>query len=160
MKRRTWASMVMTALAWDLKAWFALSVPERPRHRAAHREQERQLRRTEFKRFVNAIILMPCRIARGGRRLIYRLLSWDEWQGVFLRVVYASRCRGDDESEPGSGRPGPQGPRELRGRRGGDDGTAGPATMRRHPASPITVRSVSMGAGSSSASLKPRLFKG
>src|SRR5512147_1411294 len=29
-----WAYMVMTALAWNLKAWFALSVPEHPRHQA------------------------------------------------------------------------------------------------------------------------------
>lgn len=87
-----WAYMVMTALAWNLKAWFALSVPEHPRHRAAHREQKRQLLRMEFKRFVNTLILMPCQIVRGGRRLLYRLLSWNEWQGVFLRVVYALRC--------------------------------------------------------------------
>src|SRR4051812_8090247 len=68
-----WAYMVMTALAWNLKAWFALSVPEHPRHRAAHRDQKRQLLRMEFKRFVNAIILMPCQIVRGGHRLLYRL---------------------------------------------------------------------------------------
>ena len=87
-----WAYMVMTGLAWNLKAWFALSVPEHPRHKAAHREQKRQLLRMEFKRFVNTLILMPCQIITGGRRLIYRLLSWNEWQGVFLRVVYALRC--------------------------------------------------------------------
>jgi hypothetical protein len=87
-----WAYMVMTALAWDLKAWFALSVPEHPRHQEAHREQKRQLLRMEFKRFVNGLILMPCQILRGGRRLVYRLLSWNDWQGVFLRVVHALRC--------------------------------------------------------------------
>jgi hypothetical protein len=87
-----WASMVMTALAWNLKAWFALSVPEHPRHKEVHREQKRGLLRMEFKRFVNTIILMPCQIVRGGHRLLYRLLSWDEWQGVFLRVVHALRC--------------------------------------------------------------------
>jgi hypothetical protein len=87
-----WAYMVMTALAWNLKAWFALSVPEHPRHRAAHREQKRQLLRMEFKRFVNTLILMPCQIVKGGHRLLYRLLSWNQWQGVFLRVVYALRC--------------------------------------------------------------------
>jgi hypothetical protein len=87
-----WAYMVMTALAWNLKAWFALSVPEHPRHQATHREQKRQLLRMEFKRFVNALILMPCQIVKGGRRLLYRLLSWNEWQGVFLRVVFALRC--------------------------------------------------------------------
>jgi len=87
-----WAYMVMTALAWNLKAWFALSVPEHPRHRARHREQKHRLLRMEFKRFVNALILMPCQIVRGGHRLLYRLLSWNEWQGVFLRVVFALRC--------------------------------------------------------------------
>jgi Transposase DDE domain group 1 len=87
-----WAYMVMTALAWNLKAWFALSVPEHPRHKEVHRAQKRGLLRMEFKRFVNAIILMPCQIVRGGHRLLYRLLSWNEWQGVFLRVVFALRC--------------------------------------------------------------------
>jgi len=87
-----WAYMVMTGLAWSLKAWFALAVPEHPRHKAAHREQKRNLLRMEFKRFVNTIIMMPCQIVRGGHRLLYRLLSWNEWQGVFLRVVFALRC--------------------------------------------------------------------
>jgi hypothetical protein len=87
-----WAYMVMTALAWNLKAWFALQVPEHPRHREQHREQKRRLLSMEFKGFVNAIIAMPCQIVRGGRRLVYRLLSWNEWQGVFLRTVDALRC--------------------------------------------------------------------
>jgi hypothetical protein len=87
-----WAYMVMTALAWNLKAWFALSVPEHPRHKEAHQAQKRGLLRMEFKRFVNTIIGMPCQIIRGGRRLVYRLLSWNEWQGVFLRTVHALRC--------------------------------------------------------------------
>jgi hypothetical protein len=92
MKRRTWASMVMASLAWSLKAWFALSVPEYPRHKEAHRAQRRGLLRMEFKRFVNMIIGMPCQVVRGGRRLVCRLLSWNEWQGVFLRTVDALRC--------------------------------------------------------------------
>jgi hypothetical protein len=86
------AYLVMTALAWNRKAWFALSVPEHPRHKEVHRVQKRGLLRMEFKTFVNAIILMPCQIIRGGHRLLYRLLSWNEWQGVFLRVVHALRC--------------------------------------------------------------------
>src|SRR5262249_53997744 len=48
-----WAYMVMTGLAWNLKAWFALSVPEHPRHKAAHGEQKRRLLRMEFKGFIN-----------------------------------------------------------------------------------------------------------
>jgi hypothetical protein len=87
-----WASMVMTALAWNLKAWFALSVPEHPRHQETHRQPTRRLLRMEFKRFVTTLIVIPCQIVKGGRRLIYRLLSWNEWQGVFLGVVSALRC--------------------------------------------------------------------
>jgi hypothetical protein len=87
-----WAYMVMTGLAWNLKAWFALSVPEHSRHRAAKGEQKRRLLRMEFKGFINAIILMPCPIIRGARVLVYRLRSWNEWQGVFLRVVHSLRC--------------------------------------------------------------------
>src|SRR3954449_4363082 len=59
-----WAYMVMTALAWNLKAWFALSVPEHPRHQEVHRAQKRVLLRMEFKRFINAIIQMPCQIVK------------------------------------------------------------------------------------------------
>ena len=35
----------------------------------------------EFKTFVNAFMRLPCQIIRAGRRLIYRLLSWNPWQG-------------------------------------------------------------------------------
>jgi hypothetical protein len=87
-----WAYMVMTALAWNLKAWWALQVPEHPRHKEQHREQKRRLLGMEFERFVNTIIAMPCQIVRGGHRLVYRLLSWNEWQGVFLRTVQALQC--------------------------------------------------------------------
>ena len=87
-----WAYIVMTSLAWNLKAWWALQIPEHPRHKAQHRDQKRQLLGMEFKRFVNTIIQMPCQIVRGGRRLVYRLLSWNAWQGVFLRVVHALQC--------------------------------------------------------------------
>jgi hypothetical protein len=79
-------------LAWNLKAWFALSVPEHPRHKGVHRMQKRGLLRMEFKRFVSTIILMPCHIVRRGRRRLYQLLSWNEWQAVFMPVVSAPRC--------------------------------------------------------------------
>src|SRR4051794_7044525 len=113
------ASMVMTALAWNLKAWFALSVPEHPRHKEVHREPKRSLLRMEFKRFVNTIILMPCQIVRGGHRVLYRLLSWNNWQGVFLRVVHALRCGSPVRAKPGSGCPGPPSRQEPKGRRRG-----------------------------------------
>jgi hypothetical protein len=136
-----WAYMVMTGLAWNLKAWFALSVPEHPRHKGAHREQKRQLLRMEFKRFVNVIILMPCQDVRGGRRLIYRLLSWNEWQGVVLRVVRALRA---DEAKPRSRDldvPVPGGIVSREAEAGGDDEAIEPVGMwRGRPAFPMIVR--------------------
>jgi hypothetical protein len=82
-----WAYMVMASLAWSLKAWTALLVPESPRHAAKHRAEKRTLLRMEFRTFCAAVIEMPCQVVRGGHRLVYRLLSWNPWQGVFLRLV-------------------------------------------------------------------------
>jgi len=82
-----WAYMVMGSLAWSLKAWSALLVPVSPRHQAKHQAEKRKLLRMEFATYCAAFIQMPCQIVRGGRRLVYRLLSWNPWQGVFLRLV-------------------------------------------------------------------------
>ena len=82
-----WAYMVMASLAWSLKAWSALLVPVSPRHEAKHQAEKRTLLRMEFATYCAAFIQMPCQIVRGGRRLIYRMLSWNPWQGVFLRLV-------------------------------------------------------------------------
>jgi hypothetical protein len=82
-----WAYMVMASLAWNLKAWSALLVPVTPRHAAEHQSQKRLWLRMEFATFREAVIDMPCQIIRSGKRLIYRLLSWTPWQGMFLRLV-------------------------------------------------------------------------
>jgi hypothetical protein len=82
-----WAYMVMASLAWSLKAWSALLVPVTPRHRAQHEAEQQTLLRMEFATYCGAFIQLPCQIVRTGRRLIYRLLSWNPWQGVFLRLV-------------------------------------------------------------------------
>jgi len=88
-----WAYMVMTALAWDLKAWWALLLPEgRGRHRAAYRADKRWVLGLEFKRFVQAFVCLPCQVVRTGRRLLYRLLSWNPYQPIFFRLVAVLRC--------------------------------------------------------------------
>jgi len=88
-----WAYMVMTALAWDLKAWAALALPEGPgRHRAAYCADKRWLLGLEFKAFVQAFVRLPCQIVRGGRRLVYRLLSWNPYQPIFFRLADVLRC--------------------------------------------------------------------
>jgi len=88
-----WAYMVMASLAWTLKAWFALSLPEADRWAERHRGEKRRVLRMEFKTFLNAFIRIPCQIVRAGRRIVYRLLGWNPWQNVFLRGVDALRSK-------------------------------------------------------------------
>ena len=88
-----WAYMVMASLAWTLKAWFALSLPESPRHRGKHQAEKRTLLRMEFRTFINRFMNVPCQIVKAGRRIVYRLLAWNPWQDVFLRNVDGLRCR-------------------------------------------------------------------
>jgi len=87
-----WAYMVMASLAWSLKAWFALLLPEEGRWRKKHRQEKSAVLRMEFKRFVNAFVRVPCQVVRTGRRLVYRLLAWNPWQAVFLRGVDSLAC--------------------------------------------------------------------
>jgi hypothetical protein len=82
-----WAYMVMASLAWSLKAWSASLAPATGPDAESHRAEKRTLLRMEFATFRAAFIEMPCQIIRGARRLIYRLLSWNPWQGMFLRLV-------------------------------------------------------------------------
>jgi hypothetical protein len=88
-----WAYMVMTALAWDLKAWWALLMPEgRGRHQESYRADKLWVLGLEFKSFVQTFVGLPCQIVRTGRRLVYRLLSWNPYQPIFFRLVAVLRC--------------------------------------------------------------------
>jgi DDE family transposase len=83
-----WAYMVMTALAWNLKAWWALHLPEGDGERGESQRQEKhRVLRMEFKTFLNAFLRLPCQIVHTSRRLIYRLLGWSPRLGVFFRLV-------------------------------------------------------------------------
>ena len=82
-----WAYMVMAGLAWSLKAWTALLLPEAGRWKEKRSAEKRTLLRMDFVTFRNAIINMPAQIIRGSRRIVYRLLSWNRWQPVFFRLL-------------------------------------------------------------------------
>lgn len=79
------AHMVMTALAWTLKAWFALRLPETGRWAARYATEKAAVLRMEFKAFLHAFMLIPVQVVRTSRRLVFRLLAWNSWQAVFLR---------------------------------------------------------------------------
>ena len=82
-----WAYMVMAALAWALKAWFALRLPTTGRWAARYAVEKAAVLRMEFKAFLHAFLLIPVQVVRTSRRLVFRLLAWNPWQAVFLRGV-------------------------------------------------------------------------
>jgi len=82
-----WAYMVMASLAWSLKAWAALALPETGRWREVHREEKRRLLRMDFSTFRAAMMNVPAQILSAGRRIVYRLLAWNPWQHVFFRLL-------------------------------------------------------------------------
>jgi hypothetical protein len=82
-----WAYMVMGSLAWSLKAWAALLLPEGGRWQERHGEEKRKLLRMDFTTFRQAMIRVPAQILKTGRKIIYRLLAWNPWQTVFFRLL-------------------------------------------------------------------------
>lgn len=79
-----WAYMVMTAQAWNLKAWFGLLMPDTQRGETVVR--------MEFRRFLHAFVLLPAQIIRGGRRVIYRLQGYNAWLKDFFDTYERICC--------------------------------------------------------------------
>ena len=71
-----WAYMVMAALAWNLKAWFALTV--------RRRERRKQLLNMEFRKFLKNLIWLPTQILKHGRHTVYRILNHNAWTSDFF----------------------------------------------------------------------------
>lgn len=84
-----WAYMVMAALAWSLKAWFALLIPVHGRWREQHEAERSQVLRMEFRTFVSALIAIPAQVVCSGRRIILRVLTWKPMLHVFFRTLSA-----------------------------------------------------------------------
>ena len=73
-----WAYMVTSALAWNLKSWYGLLMP--------NRQQGLELVQMEFRRFLHAIVLLPAQIVRSGRRIIYRIMGYNSYLKDFFAV--------------------------------------------------------------------------
>jgi hypothetical protein len=82
-----WAYMVMASLAWTLKAWFALLLPETGRWGLKYADEKQTVLRMEFKTFLNAFIRIACQVIRTGRQIVIRLMGWNRWTAVLLRGV-------------------------------------------------------------------------
>jgi hypothetical protein len=87
-----WAYMVMTSLAWSLKAWAALRLPETGRWAEKYKAEKLWLLGLEFKAFVHAFVAIPCQIVRQARRLVCRVLSYHQHLPLFFRLAEALRC--------------------------------------------------------------------
>lgn len=82
-----WAYMLISSLAWTLKAWLALSLPETGRWKERRRQEKFRLLRMEFRTFVTAMIRIPCQIVQTGRQRLFRLLNGNDMQPTFWRLV-------------------------------------------------------------------------
>jgi len=82
-----WAYMTMAALAWSLKAWCALLLPVTPRWTERHNEQRRRLLTMDFRTFLTAFIAIPCQIITTGRRVRWRILTYNPWLSAFFRLT-------------------------------------------------------------------------
>jgi hypothetical protein len=80
-----WAYMVMTSIAWSLKAWLALVLPTKGRWGERHEEERDRVLKMEFRTFLNWMIRIPAQVLRTGRRTIVRFLGWSPLLGALLR---------------------------------------------------------------------------
>ncbi len=71
-----WTYLVVAALAWNIKAWAGLLLPEDMGARA--------LLRMEFRRFLNEVVRLPAQILTTGRKLVFRLLEVNRWATLLL----------------------------------------------------------------------------
>ena len=82
-----WAWMVMSTLAWSLKAWAALSLPRGGRWREKHEEDRNRLLGMGFRNFVESMIRVPVQVIIAARQITVRLLAWNSEQRLFLRLA-------------------------------------------------------------------------
>ena len=73
-----WAYMVIASLAWNFKAWFGMLMPNVGRGE--------QVLKMEFRRFLNTLIMIPCQIVKTGRKIVYRMLGYNDWLKDFFET--------------------------------------------------------------------------
>lgn len=71
-----WAYLAIVAQAWNMKSWMSICLPQK--------KDGADLRRMEFRRFVNSLMLVPCQVVKTARTLVLRLLSWSRWATVLV----------------------------------------------------------------------------
>ncbi len=72
------AYMVMAALAWNLKAWFGILMPDK--------KMGAQVVRMEFPRFLSGFMALPAQVLHQARQIKLRLLAWTPYVEAFLEI--------------------------------------------------------------------------
>lgn len=79
------AYMVMAALAWNLKAWYGILMPNRTT--GGH------VVRMEFARFINGFMALPTQVLTQARQIKLRVLAWTPYLEAFLEMFTWIRTR-------------------------------------------------------------------
>jgi len=77
------AYMVMAALAWNLKAWYGILMPDR--------DIGAEVTRMEFPRFLNGFMALPAQVLKQSRQIKLRLLAWTPFAAAFLEIFERMR---------------------------------------------------------------------
>jgi hypothetical protein len=72
------AYMVMAALAWNLKAWYGILMPDR--------KTGASVIRMEFARFLNGFMALPAQVLNQSRQIKVRILAWTPYVEAFLEM--------------------------------------------------------------------------
>lgn len=70
------AYMVMAALAWNLKAWYGILMPDQ--------KTGAEVLRMEFPRFLNGFMALPAQVLQQARQIKIRILGWTPYVEAFL----------------------------------------------------------------------------
>ena len=73
-----WAYMVMTCLAWNLKAWAGLLHPDVSTGRA--------ILCMEFRAFLNDMMHVVCQVLKEARTVVLRILNTSRWAGAVMEL--------------------------------------------------------------------------
>ena len=79
------AYMVMAALAWNLKAWYGILMP--------NKTMGGQVVRMEFARFLNGFMALPTHVLKQARQIKLRVLAWTPYLEAFLEMFTWIRTR-------------------------------------------------------------------
>lgn len=73
-----WVYLVIGSLAWNLKVWLGLTLPESA--------QTRELVRMEYRRFTVELITFSAQIVKTGRALVFRIQQLTDWTEFLLEA--------------------------------------------------------------------------